>query len=88
MTIPEPGRIVNPQPMTVDRRWPPARHSPSPVTQPRTNVTARSTLPFTPSSKSTTRGFVERLEAEGVSLPHFVMEEFEAYLKCGRLEYG
>ena len=32
--------------------------------------------------------FVERLEAEGVSLPHFVMEEFEAYLKCGRLEHG
>ena len=55
MTIPEPGRIVNTQPMTVDRRWPPARHSPSPVTQPRTNVTARSTLPSTPSSKSTTR---------------------------------
>ena len=43
MTIPEPGRIVNTQPMTVDRRWPPARHSPSPVTQPRTNVTVRST---------------------------------------------
>ena len=32
--------------------------------------------------------FVERLEAEGVSLPHFVREEFEAYLKCGRLEFG
>ena len=29
-----------------------------------------------------------RLEAEGVSLPHFVREEFEAYLKCGRVEYG
>ena len=32
--------------------------------------------------------FLERLEADGVSLPHFVKEEFEAYLKCGRLEYG
>ena len=32
--------------------------------------------------------FLERLEAEGASLPHFVNEEFEAYLKCGRLEYG
>ena len=32
--------------------------------------------------------FLERLDAEGVSLPHFVIEEFEAYLKCGRLEYG
>ena len=32
--------------------------------------------------------FVERLEAEGASLPRFVSEEFEAYLKCGRLEYG
>ena len=32
--------------------------------------------------------FLERLEAAGVSLPHFVKEEFEAYLKFGRLEYG
>ena len=32
--------------------------------------------------------FLERLDAEGVSLPDFVIEEFEAYLKCGRLEYG
>ena len=32
--------------------------------------------------------FLQRLEAEGVSLPHFVKEEFEAFLKCGRLEYG
>ena len=32
--------------------------------------------------------FLERLDAEGVSLPHFVNEEFEAYLECGRLEYG
>ena len=30
--------------------------------------------------------FVERLQAEGASLPRFVSEEFEAYLKCGRLE--
>ena len=30
----------------------------------------------------------ERAEAEGVSLLHLVGEEFEAYLKCGRLEYG
>ena len=32
--------------------------------------------------------FLERLDAEGVSLPHFVNEEFEAYLRCGRLEHG
>ena len=32
--------------------------------------------------------FLQRLEDEGVSLPHFVREEFEAYLECGRLEYG
>ena len=32
--------------------------------------------------------FLQRLEAEASSLPHFVKEEFEAYLKCGRLEYG
>ena len=32
--------------------------------------------------------FLQRLDAEGVSLPQFVKEEFEAYLKCGRLEYG
>ena len=31
--------------------------------------------------------FLERLEAEGASLPQFVKEEFEASLKCGRLEY-
>ena len=55
MTIPDPERIVNVTPRTVDDRWPPARHSPSPVTQPRTNVTARSTLPSTAASKSTTR---------------------------------
>ena len=32
--------------------------------------------------------FLQRLEAEGVSLPHFVKEEFKAYLTCERLEYG
>ena len=32
--------------------------------------------------------FLERIEAEGVSLPQFVKEEFKAYLTCGRLEYG
>ena len=32
--------------------------------------------------------FLRRLEAEGVSLLHFVKEEFKAYLTCGRLEYG
>ena len=31
---------------------------------------------------------VERLETEGVSLPHFVMKKLEAYLKCRRLEHG
>ena len=31
---------------------------------------------------------LQRLESEGVSLPQFVKEELEAYLKCGRLEYG
>lgn len=32
--------------------------------------------------------FLERLEAEGISLPGFVKTEFEAYLKCGLLEHG
>ena len=27
--------------------------------------------------------FLERLDAEGVSLRHFVVEEFEAYLSAG-----
>ena len=39
-------------------------------------------------SNFTVTGEIERLEAEGVSLPHFVNEEFEAYRKCDRLEYG
>lgn len=32
-------------------------------------------------------GFVERAEQAG-GMPRFVTREFEAYLKCGRLEYG
>jgi ribosomal protein S27E len=32
--------------------------------------------------------FLERLTAEGRSLPRFVQSEFEAYLKCGLLEHG
>ena len=31
---------------------------------------------------------VEQLEAQGKSLPTHVHREFEAYLKCGRLEHG
>lgn len=32
--------------------------------------------------------FVTQLAAEGKVLPDYVHEEFEAYLKCGRLEHG
>ena len=32
--------------------------------------------------------FLARLEAEGASLPHFVQQEFDDYLKCGLLEHG
>lgn len=32
--------------------------------------------------------FVQHIEAEGISLPRFVKDEFEAYLDCGRLERG
>jgi hypothetical protein len=32
--------------------------------------------------------FCAELEAHGRTLPAYVHEEFEAYLKCGRLEYG
>ena len=32
--------------------------------------------------------FLERIETARTSLPHFVNKEFEAYLKCERLEYG
>ena len=31
---------------------------------------------------------VEQLEFQGKSLPAHVRREFEAYLKCGRLEHG
>ena len=31
---------------------------------------------------------VEQLDAQGRSLPTHVHQEFEAYLKCGRLEHG
>lgn len=32
--------------------------------------------------------FLEALAAQGHSLPKYVRQEFEDYLKCGRLEYG
>ena len=32
--------------------------------------------------------FLKELEARGESLPAYVRREFEAYLECGRLEYG
>ena len=32
--------------------------------------------------------FMARLEAEGRSLPEYVREEFENYLRCGVLEHG
>jgi hypothetical protein len=32
--------------------------------------------------------FLARLEADGRSLPAFVQQEFDDYLKCGRLERG
>jgi hypothetical protein len=32
--------------------------------------------------------FLEHLGEQGRSLPHYVRREFEAYLKCGLLEYG
>ena len=31
---------------------------------------------------------VEQLECQGKNLPAHVHQEFEAYLKCGRLEHG
>ncbi len=31
---------------------------------------------------------IEQLEAQGKSLPLHVHQEFDAYLKCGRLEHG
>jgi ribosomal protein S27E len=32
--------------------------------------------------------FIDRLEAQGRTLPKYVRREFEDYLKCGRLEHG
>ena len=32
--------------------------------------------------------FVEHLAEQGKALPAYVEKEFEAYLKCGRLEHG
>ena len=75
--------------MTADERWPPARLCPlCPATHPRTNVTTRSRPPLYALVDEHFPRFLQRLEAEDVSLPHFVKEEFEAYLKFGRLEYG
>ncbi len=34
------------------------------------------------------RAFVELLAGQGRPLPDYVQQEFEAYLKCGRLEHG
>ncbi len=70
------------------RTWPPARLRLCPATHPPTNVTARSRLSSTPSSKSTSRGFSSGSRPKESHPPHFVRDEFEAYLKCGRLEYG
>lgn len=32
--------------------------------------------------------FLEAMLAQGTPLPAYVQEEFETYLKCGRLEHG
>ena len=32
--------------------------------------------------------FLEHIELDGRGLPNFVHQEFDAYLKCGRLDYG
>jgi ribosomal protein S27E len=32
--------------------------------------------------------FLAHIERDGRALPNFVHQEFDAYLKCGRLEYG
>lgn len=32
--------------------------------------------------------FVQAIEQPGGHLPKFVRQEFDAYLKCGRLEHG
>ena len=88
MATPEADRILSTTPMTADDRWPPARLWLCPVTHPRTNVTARSRPPLYALIDEHFPRFLERLEADGVSLPQFVKEEFKAYLTCGRLEYG
>ena len=80
---PHPGLT----PMTADERWSRARLRLCPATPPLTNGTAPSRLHVYALEEYFLQ-FLERLDAEGVSLPHFVIEEFEAYLKCGRLEYG
>ena len=69
MPIRGPSPIVNAQPMSVDGRWHPAPRSPFPVTQSRTTVTARSTHPLYALIEEHSPRFLERLEAEGVSLP-------------------
>ena len=74
--------------MTVNERWPPAQlrlcsAPPPPYERHRPEQT-----PLYALVEEHFPRFLERLDAEGVSLPHFVIEEFEAYLKCGRLEYG
>ena len=74
--------------MTANERWPPARLRLCPATHPRTNGTAPSRPLSNALVKEHFPQFLERLDAEGVSLPHFVREEFEAYLECGRLECG
>ncbi len=33
-------------------------------------------------------GFLQAMQVQGTPLPVYVQEEFEAYLKCGRLEHG
>jgi hypothetical protein len=33
-------------------------------------------------------GFQAHLAAQGTDLPWYVQQEFEKYLKCGRLEHG
>ena len=56
MATPEADRFLSTTPMTADDRWPPARLWLCPVTHPRTNVTAQSRPPSTPSLRSTFRG--------------------------------
>jgi hypothetical protein len=51
------------------------------ATDPRRRCSTRSTERHYPE-------FVVAREAAGRQLPKYVQEEFEAYLKCGRLEHG